>query len=245
LGNHVIRVDQPDHLRHEVNVTEPVEENVPSTQPSPHFRDTGRSPGFVGFRWANQRDKVREEEDAYVQSMHTSASACAADDAEAGDDAGEDWEPLENAAEEEELSRVQASCKSLEEKLAQADAVASANRKHKELLEERLQRAELLDLSKKEKDILLEKLRRAVAMAETIKKDKEILEETLATMALAHLQEREELEKKVETLQMDIEKLLTSLAAAQALNISSAYGFNGFSPRSERSDDERPFAYAP
>ena len=39
-------------------------------------------------------------------------------------DAGaERWEPLENAAEDEELARVQASCKSLEEKLAKARGV--------------------------------------------------------------------------------------------------------------------------
>merc|ERR1719331_3304278 len=85
--------------------------------------------------------------------------------------------------------------------------MAAAWKKEKEVLEEKLQEAELEDVGR---EMLKERLREAELVAEAVMKDKEIMEETLATMALAHLQEKEQLEEKIEMLQAEMEKLLKS-----------------------------------
>ena len=75
--------------------------------------------------------------------------------------------------------------------------------------------------------MLERKLREAERFAEEVKRDKEVMEETLATMALLHLQEKEELEEKIEALKADMDKLLKNRWPFGKKQRPRARGFGG------------------
>jgi hypothetical protein len=81
------------------------------------------------------------------------------------------------------------------------------------------------------------------------------MEETLATMALAHLQETEELEAKIKMLQVEMETLLRTRWYFSRTQHPEVDGFtypsdiDGFAYPSDSSDDEmrgsHSFSFAP
>ncbi len=185
------------------------------------MHNSGKSPGFVEFTnqyhhevtsaevagaaAAAQQQQARQQADAQAAaalnvSTHANSSTTAA--------SAEDRSPVADTASNlGDLVAIEERCRSLEENLQQAeerlqraDLLAAANRRERERLEKKLQRA--ADEAQQQRQLHEEML--ATLTAEAAKREKELRDQMLTK----HLEEKKQLDEKIERLEAELKEYM-------------------------------------